>query len=248
MVIMNHSSSNQSRDIMQALQRVCKSQGLTQVRISDYLGVSLPTVKRWFSGHGVSLDVFNQLLALTGTSFEDLAALVATASAETFQYTIKQEEFLAEHLGHLAYFDQLINGHSPNSIKRKHRLTDHSQRRYLKDLDAIGLIERHPGDEIVVVPKGAPKWRPNGPLDRAVGSLAVSTFIEESGSDAVTLHLHKYSDEDRIKIKQMIDELSSYAQRANRRAKISGIKDRGFGLLVGLSKFELKALKEIPNI
>jgi transcriptional regulator with XRE-family HTH domain len=241
-------AKKQTSEIMDALRGICRAQNITQVQISDYLGVSLPTVKRWFAGHGVSLDVFNQLLELTGTSLEDLSNFVTELTTNSFEYTIEQEQFFSEHLNHLAYFDQLLNGYSPKMIQRRYKLSDHSTRRYLKDLEELGLIDRYPNNKVKIVPKGSPKWHPDGPLDEKVGRLALNSFIEKAGSEFVTLHLHRYGSHDRSRIESLLAELSTFAKQANRRAKFSGIKDRAFGLLVGLANFELQALKEIKNL
>lgn len=56
-------------------------------------------------------------------------------------------------------------------IQRRYKLSDYSTRRYLKDLEEVGLIERHPNYKVKVIPEGSPRWQPDGPLDRKVGKL-----------------------------------------------------------------------------
>jgi transcriptional regulator with XRE-family HTH domain len=238
---------NQS-DVMAVIKNACAAHGLTQARVAKLLRVSVPTVKRWFAGKGVGVDQLVRLMDLVNMSFSDIAVLLPVRATSRFQYSLEQEEFFADNPGHLAFFDQLVNGLKANRIQQLYKLTQRSLRRYLRELESLGLIEVFENSRVKIIPEGSPAWRINGPLDRAFGRQAVFDFVDQELDKSLTLYLHRYTKEDRNLVLQKVDELATIATQANNRAKIAGMTDRSFGLLLGFGKFELKTLKEIPDL
>jgi transcriptional regulator with XRE-family HTH domain len=237
------------REIMHVLKTFTKAAGFTQARLAKTMQVSLPSVKRWFAGEGVSLHVLLQILKITGHDLEDLRLILPASRARTFEYTLEQERFFADSPGHLSFFDQLLLGKTPKQIRMKFKLSGRSLRRYLSALEKLGLITVMVNDRVVLNVQGSPVWRSNGPLNTRLGRRAVDSFIDKYWMTGdVELYLHRYTDEDLAKLEELIHGLISFARQANRRSKIDKSRDRGHGLILGLKPFSFDALKEIPNL
>ena len=115
---------------------------LTQQKLADMLNVSLPTVKRWWAGRGLSLNVLHRLCALMGLTLSELFAEIESFAA-VYTYTLQQEQLLVSHPKILAFFDFMVSGESVQSIKRKFTLSEAEVVSMLLKLDRVGLLELH---------------------------------------------------------------------------------------------------------
>lgn len=234
------------RSITEILKSQAKSKGLTQSKLALELGVSLPTMKRWFSGKGLGLEEFLRLTQAIGLSFEDLAALTPEQEKKSFQYTELQETFFAEDPRYLAYFDQLLNGQHPDQIAARANLSPRSTRRYLKALEDIGLIEVHANHKVRLLVKGEPVWRKKGVLAQTLKAAAIEDFTEVA-SEKVQLMLHRYTPDDAQKIKALLQELSDAAATANRRAKFA-THSQEYGLMLGVARYRWQLLESVEEL
>jgi hypothetical protein len=195
------------------------------------MGVSLPTLKRWLTGRGLSLDALELLMNSLGLDWADLAA--PGADERGFQYTREQEELLAREPRALAAFDRILREPRP-------RLTD---RRISRALEEVGLIERlADGDRVRARVRGEPRWIPDGPLSRRYKRQAIDSFLERCPAPDLTLGLHRIVAEDWRRAQVMADELRNFVRTAESRARLSGARERSYGVLLGLSPFAWDAL------
>ena len=78
------------KQIMTLIKDKSRGIGLSQAKIAAELSVSLPTIKRWWAGKGVSLSILHKLCALLGVSLSQLL-LEVEGGGSVYTYTIKQE-------------------------------------------------------------------------------------------------------------------------------------------------------------
>lgn len=244
------STVEETQDLMAALKARCKAMGLTQGQLATKLGISLPTVKRWFSGHGVGLENLFQLLKILDISLDDIVSVLPQVKAKTFNYTLEQEDFFADQPEFLSYFDQLIQGKSPTQIERSFKISARATRKYLKQLEAIGLIEVHANDKVKLLVQGEPAWRQNGRLALVLRARAVTEFVQAAAvkSDELSLFLHGYTAADLSELRQEIGVLMQKAQSLHRRSTILDDQTKPYGLMIGLAPFKWSVLNHVIEI
>jgi len=240
----------ETKELMAALKARCKAIGVTQEELATKLGVSLPTLKRWFAGTGVALENVFQLLNALDITLNDIVSVLPHVITKTFTYTQKQEDFFLSNLEYLSYFDQLIQGKSPKQIERSFKISARATRKYLKELEIIGLIEVHPHDKVKLCVHGEPVWRENGKLALALREKAIAEYIRSTASrrDDLTLFLHNYSSKDLAELRSEIVALMQKAQSFNRRSSIIEGHSMSYGLMIGLAPFKLSFLDDVKEI
>lgn len=243
-------TGTETKDLMAAMKARCKTLGITQEQLATKLGVSLPTIKRWLAGTGVGLESLFQLLKILDITLDEITWLLPQVKAKTFTYTPEQEAFFSDNPEFLSYFDQLIQRKSPSQIERSFNISSRSTRKYLKSLEAIGLIEVHPHDKVKLCVKGEPVWRESGRLALALREKAINEFIRTSGGkrEDFTLFLHNYSPGDFAELKQEINDLRQKAQSFNRRSLILDGQSKPYGLMIGLAPFKWSLLNNVIDI
>ena len=232
---------------MSGLKGMTRAKGLTQASLAKDMGVSLPTIKRWFSGKGVTLENLFSLLDLIGVSFQDLIEFIPP-ELKGFQYSSQQEEFFTRNPMYLAYFDRLLAGDRPQDVARQMRLTAKSTSRYLSGLEKIGLIEVHPENKIRMKVEGEPQWSKDGPLATKFRASVATEFIEKLGTKKIHMGLHRLLPEDRDKSLALIKELQTFLMGSENRAKFLKKGMSSYGFMVALAPFESSLLTEIKNL
>lgn len=232
---------------MSVLRSRAKSLGLRQDELAKQLGISLPTIKRWFAGRGVTFESVLMLLETLDMNLSDVEEMASLESTRTFSYTTEQEEFFAARPQYLAYFDHLLAGLSPTAIAHKFCLSNRSTSKYLSALDRLKLIEHWPRDRVKMKTKGEPAWQKNGPLSRSLKDKAVAEFTS-SAKESIRLLLHNYTPSDRKRIQDLLSDLSQIAGACDRRGKMLPKESNSYGMLIGFSKFNWGILNTIPNL
>jgi transcriptional regulator with XRE-family HTH domain len=217
---------------MTVVKRHARTQGLTQERIARELGVSLPTVKRWFAGKGVTLDHLERLLGVVGLPLSEASA--ALSGPALFEYLVEQESYLAKHPDAFAFFDHLVLGETVAKVRRKFGLSPQRTHQYLAQLERLELIEWLPRDRVTLRFDGEPKWRAGGPLSQAYRSHIRESFLAGRGEER--FFLHEYSSEDAELIQAKLLEVSEIAASAHRRSKAT-MNAKPHGLFLALKGF-----------
>jgi transcriptional regulator with XRE-family HTH domain len=234
---------------MAALRDRAKALGLSQRRLADALGISTATLKRWFAGHGIALSDLFRLMEILEVDLSTLAALVPAELNRGFVYTAEQEALFLKHPSTLAYFDKLLAGETPESLRKKHGLTLRATQRYLRHLEEVQLIQRQLSAVRVLV-KGEPRWRPGGKLAERFRRNAIGSFLEqaERRRDGISMSLHRLLPEDEARLREMLDEVRLFARGAERRADAVGLGGGPHGVLLGFAPFKWTLLEEIGEI
>lgn len=214
-----------------------KSQGITQNDLAIKLGVSLPTIKRWYGGGTITLESLKLLVNEVGLSLTEVFSSIEESTSESFQYTVEQESFFSAQPDYLAYFDNLLRGLSPLQIQKKFHISERKTVQYLSKLDKLELIEWLPKNKIRLLVKGEPIWKTNGPLAVKLRNDIFKSFIESEQKSKGHFFLHDYLDEDREEISRKIQDLIEFSKRANRRAKFRTEISRPSGLYISLQNF-----------
>lgn len=239
-----------TKELMQIVKERCKSLGVTQEQLAKKVKVSLPTVKRWFSGQGIDLENLFKLLDILSVSLEEIASSLPQIQSKTFTYTEEQEEFFSVNPEYLAYFDQLLQGKSPQQIQKSYQISVRSTRRYLKALEVLKLIEVHPQEKIKFLVVGEPEWRHNGKLALSMRENAFQEFMKTSKQKPgdIKLLIHRYSAEDCEELKQDMFNLIRKAQSFHKRTSLLGTTSKPYGCMLGLAPFTWNLLETVIEL
>src|SRR4051812_24247256 len=85
------------KELMNSVKKKAQSQGITQKRIAQELKVSIPTVKRWWSGKGVTLEILNKICIFLGVPLSELFESLEKRGSARYTYTLEQEKMLVQN-------------------------------------------------------------------------------------------------------------------------------------------------------
>ena len=229
--------SDLTKQAMGLIKNRAKSQGLTQQSLAQKLGVSLPTIKRWYSGGTMTLDALRKLSNEVGITLTEIFSSIEEGKAQQFNYTPEQELYFSENPSYLAFFDNLLRGHSPQQIQKKFNLSEKKVINFLGRLEKLKLIEWQPKNKARLLVQGEPVWKPGGPLATKMRSDIFQSFLRSENKSKSHFFLHDYLEEDIDQIKIKIEELIQYTKRANSRAKFKPSSAKPMACYLSLQNF-----------
>ena len=206
------------KEFMNYVKKKARELSLTQKQIAKELRVSLPTVKRWWSGRGVSLPVLNKICVLLGVTLSEVFLEIENQSSSRFTYTLEQERMLVQFSQALALFDLLISGKSMAQIKRKYTLSESRSTSLLLKLDRVQLIELSAENKIKFLHRGEPQWILNGPLSQKYRTIMISSLLGEHTKAETTFLIHDYLPEDLSLIQTRMKDLEHLMNACNSRS------------------------------
>lgn len=225
-----------TKEIMTYIKQQLKAQGITQELIASDFDVSLATVKRWYSGNGISLEKINEICDYLGISLSDVISSVKNEDLY-FDYENEQEVFFSKNPEYLAFFDLLIKGRTLKNIEKKYNLSPKTSTRYLLKLDKLKLIELRENNKFKILVKGEPRWKRDGPLSKRFKDSILTSFFDSKNSLIENFNITEINDTDIIEIQKLIKELMIKVNQASNRAKRTNSKLKSYGLRVSLKEF-----------
>jgi hypothetical protein len=107
-----------------------------------------------------------------------------TEGVENPFFTLQQEKFLSLNVPVYAYFSQMyVEGKTPEQVAKEFGLSDDTNRKYLKALVDIGVIENVKEDQLSSSPRflvtGVMSYSPYGPLSNTFTELRVKEYHEK---------------------------------------------------------------------
>lgn len=166
--------------LVDTLKRILRSKGITYQQLAEQLDLSEASVKRVFSDGSFSLARFEKICQIAEVTMAEVNELSQAGRKPTSHtYTLQQEKYFAENPKYLAFFDLLIRFGTLKKVREyKPNLTDARVSKYLKQLESMGLIERHPNDRVSFPVSRSVNWQKNGPLGRKLRNMAKADFID----------------------------------------------------------------------
>ncbi len=161
--------------ILKILKTLLKSKGVLYKNIADELGVSETTIKRYLTGHNLTLEILERLARFIGMRLSDITDL-ATEKTENFrQLQHDSEEALAREPFLAALFHLIARGFNPATLQRDFSIDAAEMNRFLTTLDRLGLIQLFPNNRVRVTASKHFDVERGGPLTR----LAQETILNE---------------------------------------------------------------------
>lgn len=142
-------SSSPAGKLVAALKQQLKVKGLHYRDVASRLKISERTVKRYFSGQGITLDVLQDLADVAETDVLTLLMLAQQESAFPAM-TRSQQATLRKNISLLAVFFFLNFGMTPAQIASEFDL-GHNIELILAKLEALGLIRRYGANRVKIL-------------------------------------------------------------------------------------------------
>ena len=152
-----------------------KSSGITYGVLAERLGVSEPTLKRWFSKSTFTIQQLEDICSALSLNFIDI--FQAPPARDTNYLSVEQElELSTDDLLFQAFY-LVISGAKPATVAKHLQIEPKQVSRLLYRLDLLGLIELHPNEKII--PQVTPniRWRADGLLQQKYGQLIRHDFM-----------------------------------------------------------------------
>ena len=136
--------------LLRVLKSLLKARGLHYHDVAVRLGVSEPTVKRYLTGHSLTVEILECLCRVVDVRLSDLLAM-SQEEPERPMLSPEEEEFLVKDPFQAGVFYLLSHGFSPATIQRDFQLTDAELNGYLTALDRLGLVRLFPYNRVRVL-------------------------------------------------------------------------------------------------
>lgn len=169
--------------ILDTLKQLYRAKGWRYRDVAEALGISEVTVKRYMSGHGLTLELLEQLCGVVDLAVFDLLDLARRGQGSTAgDLSLEQEEALAKDTFLSVFFFLLMRGWLPNELKEEFGLADWEVNKYLTKLDSLELIRLYPMNKVKFTKKPA-RVKPGGPLMRSFDTKVRREFLNFSAAD-----------------------------------------------------------------
>lgn len=155
-------------EITSALKSALKSKGITYKEVADKLGLSEKTIKRLFRDKDCSLSRLNDICELIDVSLYDLLDFAKNYNEPLAKLSHQQLLYLGAHPFHFNFLMLLTTNHSIDLIMQTYGLSDVSIFRYLRDLDAQGMIELGPNNDFKLLIHGKLLMQLQGPVHQNI--------------------------------------------------------------------------------
>jgi DNA-binding Xre family transcriptional regulator len=173
---------SESANIVAVLKRALRARGMTYAMLGRAIGLSEPSVKRVLSRGTLTLARLEAICRVLDLSVQDAARLAGTTRGEGDGQTLSdaQERGLAADFRLLACFHLLANGRTAREAGRRLEVDDHTLRRLLVRLDALGLLTLEPRWRVRLRVGPAIAWRANGPVRHLYETQVREEFMRAS--------------------------------------------------------------------
>ena len=163
--------------VVEALKRTLRARRITYARVAHALGLSEASMKRMFSRGHFTLERFERVCELAGTSLTELAREIDSAGSYISQLTLEQEREIARDRKLLLVAVCTLNRLTLDQIIGIYQLTRAECIRLLLRLDRIKLLELLPNNRIRLLITPTFSWLPDGPIQKYFTSRAQHEYF-----------------------------------------------------------------------
>ena len=164
--------------LLRSLKSLLKAKGLLYHDVAERLGVSETTVKRYLTGHSLTVDILEDICHVVDVRLSELLALVEDERGQPI-LSPQEEEVLAADAFLSGIFYLLARGYTPALIQRDFRLTDAEMNRHLTTLDRLGLIRLFPYNRVRVLVRRNFNVQKGGAMMRLVHDAVLKDFFSK---------------------------------------------------------------------
>lgn len=163
--------------LMDALKRTLRARGINYAAVARKLEISEASVKRLFSRGGFTLERFEEVCSLAGTSFAELARETESGKDCVSQLTLEQERAIMSDRKLLLVAVCALNHLTVDEMVATYTLTKAECINLLLKLEKIRFLELLPENRIRLRVTHTFTWLPNGPIQQYFQAKAQTEYF-----------------------------------------------------------------------
>jgi transcriptional regulator with XRE-family HTH domain len=233
---------SEADQLVAALKKQLKRQGMTYRDVARALKLSEPSVKRLFASGRFTVERLVQVSNLLGFSLAELAQEAHAAQKKLDRLTEKQERELVSDPKLLMVAVCTLNHWTLDEIVALYKLSEPECIKYLLQLDRLRIIDLLPGNRIRLNVARDFDWLPAGPIQHYFRETGMPDFLNDRfGDDDQTLSfVHgMFTDQALAEIQQELRKLRQrFAELHESSLSAPLSKRRGMGLLMAMRRWE----------
>lgn len=141
-----------SLKIIQTLKKELKTNGYSYKDTAAHLKISEAGVKKLFSKNDISFNRLEQLCELLQKSTYEIIKISQDNDVDSHTFSEKQIKFFLIHPHYFHFYMKLAyEQKKPQKIQAEYNLSLKSLNLYLKKLEELNLIQRHPYDRLQII-------------------------------------------------------------------------------------------------
>lgn len=154
--------NNETQVIKNLIKALLKENRFTQSDLAEYLGLSLPSIKRSLGKEDISLDRLSKIAAFFNLNVSDLFEMAKNKSLDYLMITDEQEKLFVKDLIYLKVFRALVLGLNKSEVRSRYDITNTKYIKILSDLEKAELLEVWPNDRVRILVKWPFQFSANG--------------------------------------------------------------------------------------
>ena len=163
--------------IVAEIKKTLREKNLTYADVAKKLKLSVPSIKRLFSGGDLSLARIDQICELLQSDLHEILQRSRERPA-TNQLTLAQEQQIVSDPALLLMAWLVINRATVAEIAHTYRFSEREVLRYFFKLDQMKVIELQPGNRVRLLVSRHFSWRPGGPVQRYIHQKLLREFVD----------------------------------------------------------------------
>ncbi len=199
-----------SVDLIDALKRLLRGQGMTYRDLAGRLKMSEAAVKRMFSLRAMSLQRLEQICDVLDVGLPELAAESVRGRDSMAELSEAQEKALVSDPALLLALFLSLNRWRQHDVLSQFNFTDPQWTGLLVKLDRLGIIELLPGNRARALTARNFRWRRDGPMERYFREHLLSDYFADpfdGEQDALFLLSGSLSIDGAKQIRQRLEEV-----------------------------------------
>lgn len=168
-----------SVDLVNALKRSLRAQGLTYRELAQRIGLSEAAVKRMFSRRAMSLLRLEQICEVLGVGLAELGAEAGRGAEPMARLTQAQEQALVDDPALMLAMFLGINRWRQEDVMAHFAFTLPQWTALLARLDRLGIIELQPGNRVRPLTARNFRWLTDGPMERYFRTTLLGDYFAD---------------------------------------------------------------------
>jgi transcriptional regulator with XRE-family HTH domain len=168
---------NETIQLISAIKKQLKSQGLTYRDLAQKLQISEPSVKRILASSRMTVDRLVQISNILGFTLEELSKEANALQPRLNTLTEKQEKEIVSDAKLLMIAVCALNHWTMEEIISIYNISKSECIKYLLKLDSLRIIELLPNNRISIIVARDFDWLPSGPIRKYFREHGMQDFL-----------------------------------------------------------------------